>query len=495
MNRRKFVIGAGVSAVTAAGSRFLVAEPGTSAPARLTVQARSTGPSIPRDFLGLSYESAQLASPDFFSPQNTDYAGFLTSLGSNGVLRLGGNTSGYSIWTPDAQKAIDSHNTPPLPVGPDDASKPLALTQTTPQSIRNLRDFLDMIQWRCIYGLNFAKGTPEQAADEASAVSAILGERLVCFQFGNEVDNFGKKGLRPAGYDYPTFAREWERFYQAVSARVPNLKVAGPDSALFGAWMQPFAEQYGNKLVLLTTHFYAEGPSASPDATIARLMNTCNQRWYDGLPEVLEATAQSHLPFRLTETNSCFHGGKAGVSNTFASSLWALDLMFQLIAAGGCGINFHGGGYGIYAPIVGSPEKGFGARPEYYALLLISQLVGGQMVASALDAPKPTPGTSPALVAYSARNSAGKLVSIIINKNRRLSFDLAIDGGEAAERITVQRLIAPDLEAQGNVTFGGAPVGVAGHWRAARVEHLSLKGGRASCYVPAASAALLTWEN
>lgn len=494
MNRRKFLRATAASAALSVVPKVLLADAVPTLSALLTIHPSQRGFAVAPDFLGLSYESAQLAHPEFFSVQNADFAGYLSALKPNGVLRIGGNTSGYAFWAPHHPQAANDGSTVPESVGPDTGGRSLTFTQTTPQAIRNLRGFLDLIQWRCIYGLNFAKGTPEQAAEEAAAVSAILGDRLICFQFGNEVDNFAKKGLRPVGYDYSAFAMEWANFYRAVSVRVPNVKVAGPDSALTGAWIREFARQFGKEVMMLTTHYYAEGPPSNPAMTIERLLNSANPRWDTGIPNVREAMAKSHLPYRLTETNSCFHGGKPGVSNTFASSLWALDLMFQLVLLGGGGINFHGGGYGWYTPIAGTMENGFVARPEYYAMLLFSQLLGGRVIPSHLDAPETAPGLSPALVCHALQNASGKLQAVVINKSATASFNMTVQASAAAERILIQRLIAPSLEDQADVTFAGAPVGVGGAWRAERIEHVNLKNGAAICFIPAASAALLTWE-
>ncbi|MHB2009972.1 MAG: hypothetical protein ACYCOX_18285, partial [Acidobacteriaceae bacterium] len=80
--------------------------------------------------------------------------------------------------------------------------KPPAIAHTTPQSIRNLRQFLDSVDWRAIYGLNLGKGTPKQAAEKAAFVSDTLGDRLVSFQIGNEADLYSDNGLRSASYNY-----------------------------------------------------------------------------------------------------------------------------------------------------------------------------------------------------------------------------------------------------------------------------------------------------
>ena len=54
---------------------------------------------MPRDFTGLSYESAQLGHPDFFSASNTALIGLFKRLTPEGVLRIGGNTEEYTTWS------------------------------------------------------------------------------------------------------------------------------------------------------------------------------------------------------------------------------------------------------------------------------------------------------------------------------------------------------------------------------------------------------------
>ena len=487
MNRRKFLCSTVATAAVTAFPRILRSENAASASARLTIQPNELGHPIPGNFLGLSYETAQLAQPEFFSAKNGALAGFLRPLGK-GVLRIGGNSSEYAFWTP--HPSPDSPAQPPAPVGPDKGHHPPANTQTTPESIRNLRQFLDMVDWRAMYGLNFGKGTAQQAAEEAAFVFDTLGDRLISFQIGNEDDLFPHNGLRPPGYSYADFAKEWKTFYDAVKARVPQAKLAGPDTAGTSDWLVQFAQQFGKDIIELSTHYYALGPVSDPSMTIQRLLSPDNPRWVSGLPKIRQAMAESHLPYRLTETNSCYGGGKPGVSNTFASSLWALDLMFQLLAIGGSGINFHGGGYGWYAPVVGTLENGFVARPEYYALLFMAELLGGRMVASDLD----SGDAGPLFVAYAAQDSQGRLRAVAINKDSEKNVRLKLQGSSSGGHISLERLIAPSLEDEQDTTFAGSPVGAEGSLRPSRVEHVSVTNGTAECDIPAGSAALLCWE-
>ena len=54
----------------------------------LSVGYESAGTPIPPDFIGLSYESALLASSDYFTPRNASVFGLLRALGPNGAIRL-----------------------------------------------------------------------------------------------------------------------------------------------------------------------------------------------------------------------------------------------------------------------------------------------------------------------------------------------------------------------------------------------------------------------
>src|SRR5262245_28347404 len=98
MNRRRFLMAFGGAAVAVGASQ--PARAGAYGDTSLTIDLDHPGRVIGEDFLGLSYESAVLASPDYFSPKNLSVTGLLRGLGSGLVLRLGGNTSETTIWRP-----------------------------------------------------------------------------------------------------------------------------------------------------------------------------------------------------------------------------------------------------------------------------------------------------------------------------------------------------------------------------------------------------------
>jgi hypothetical protein len=504
MNRRNFI------RLSAATSAAILCPPlsfadNSSASVRLTLRPDRLGNKIGDDFTGLSYESAQLGNPHFFSGANTELAGFVRQLGASGVLRIGGNTSEYCYWTPDPTKPANVQNIQnpdnlrsgdkanpaafSMAVGPDTGHEAPAPVNITPLAVRNLRDFLDASGWKLIYGLNMGTGTAEDAADQAAKVMDAAGSKLIAFQLCNEPDLFFRNGIRKSDYDFKQFALEWQHFYETIRARLPNAPFAGPDTAYNNEWLVPFAKQFKREAAFLSQHYYAEGPPTDPSMTIERLLRP-SPRLQDEFVGMKTTMQESGLPFRLAETNSCYQGGKAGVSDTFASALWAADLMYQLAAAGGEGINFHGGGYGWYTPIAGTQENGFLARPIYYSMLLFAQAGPGQLVESKLDQPK----AAPLLTAYGLSGSTGAIKVATFNKHTDRGIHLTIDAGQRSQRVTALRLHAPRVDDATDTTFGGSPVGASGVWSAAREETLQVENGAAVLDLPPASAALITFE-
>lgn len=454
------------------------------APFRLTLRPDRLGNRIGPDFTGLSYESAQLENPNFFSGENGSLIAFVKRLGNSGVLRIGGNTSEYCYWRPHAESEASS--AAKLIVGPDAGHRAPPSVNITPQAIRNLRDFVDASGWKLIYGLNMGTGTVEDAAAEAAYVMDVAGPKLIAFQLCNEPDLFYRNGIRRSDYEFPQFAAEWQRFYDAIRVRVPTAPFAGPDTAFNTSWLVPFAQKFKNEVKFLSQHYYAEGPPTDPLTTISRLLrpNPQLQEEFEGMKKTARETG---LPFRLAETNSCYSAGKPGVSDTFASALWGADLMYHLASQGGAGINFHGGGYGWYTPIAGTPKHGFLARPLYYGMLLFTQAGAGQLIETQLDGV----GQAPSLTAYALQSDSGSIKAAIFNKNLDSNVQLSIN--TPGKYASLLRLHAPRIDDTTDVTFGGAPVGANGTWSSVREERLVAKSDSLVLDLPSASAALLTF--
>ena len=127
---------------------------------------------MPPDYCGLSYESAQLANPTFFSAENRQLIDLFRALSPQGVLRIGGGTSEYTTYSENPPSGP-----PPFEVfGPDTSKTVKKGTITSALALRNLRAFLDATGWTCLYGLNLGQGSKENAAAEAEAgISGTFG--------------------------------------------------------------------------------------------------------------------------------------------------------------------------------------------------------------------------------------------------------------------------------------------------------------------------------
>ena len=437
MNRRDFLLTGAATAVAA--TLPCSAEPAT---ATLEIDASSPGPRIPADFTGLSYESAQLANPEFFSAKNGSLIRLFRELSPAGNLRLGGGSSEYTTYS-DADPA----GPPPFEVfGPDTSKTVKHGTTTTALALRNLRAFLDATGWTCLYGLNLGQGTKENAAAEAEAVYRILGPKLVAFQIGNEPDSFRNR-FRPATYGPQDFITEWNAFHDAVLAKVPQAKFAGPDISNKLPFLSAFAEEARKHkdVILLTGHYYAMGPARNPDATMDQLaepnpkLATMHQNGFD---LVAEAMKVSGLPYRMSEGNSCWDGGKPGVSDTLASALWCADMMLRFASLGWCGVNLHGGGNGFYTPIAGAPSSGFTSRPEYFGIQFAQTFAGAQLLTVRLN------GAPDHITAYTADRSGKRSVAIINKTNSATRIRLPKPCHPQAMQLT-----GPALDAKDGTTF------------------------------------------
>jgi hypothetical protein len=407
MKRREFARGASAMAAACLAPRLIFAgNGGGPISATLTIDDSAKLATVPPDFIGLSYESAQLATPAFFAAENTALVALFRELSGQGVLRLGGGTSDFTVFTTEEPKG-------PAPfdiVGPDTSKNVKADTPVTPKSLKNLCGFLDATGWRCLYGLNLARGTAAEMAEEARSAQSILGPRLIAFQLGNEPDAWRNR-YRPATWSYEDYWKEWLVAQNAVREQVPEAKLAGPDVSNKMAYVTGFAadvKQNAPDVTMITSHYYAMGPAGAADVNMEKLLAPDPKLERD-LKTAVDAAREAGLTYRMTEGNSCWNGGEPGVSDTLASALWVVDMMLAFAAGGCAGVNLHGGGNGYYTPIAGSIADGFARRPEYFGMEMAKEFLGATIVRTALEC------ESDRVRAYAAVKD-GRVTVVAINK-------------------------------------------------------------------------------
>ncbi len=417
--------------------------------------------------MGLSYEKLAM-SYGYFHASNHNLIALFRHLGP-GVLRLGGGYVDRLLWTPSAN---GTHQ------------------QISPANVDNLAGFLQATGWLCLYGVNFATSTPVLAAEEVAFAVSALGENLLGIEIGNEPDEYGIPGNYFAGnWTFEDFIDRWNSFRSAILQATPHVPVTGPAAGggnHISTWTLPFAQAVTpSGLTLLTQHYY-RASGASSTSTASFLISPDTQLTTD--LGILKAGAQQlGIPFRISECNSFSNGGAAGVSDSYASSLWVLDFLFNVAMAGATGVNMHGGGNSPgYTPIADDSGAVIDARPEYYGLLLFALAGTGTLLQTQLSA-----GSVDA-TAYAVRTPSGGLNLILVNKDSLQGLTLTIQANQTIQTASMQIMTGPSLAAISGVTIQGAPMNNDGSFAPASADTLTPAGRQTTCFIPALSAALIS---
>ncbi len=221
------------------------------------------------------------------------------------------------------------------------------------------------------------------------------------------------------------------------------------------------------------------------------------------------AAAKMGIRVRMTEGNTCYRGGKPGVSDVFAAALWSADYSLLLAANNYSGINLHGGTGPIIASGLGgvmfgdqvlkdqgatpeqiathphayySPIAEFGStfvlEPVAYGLIFAGSFAGGTLIQSDLTAKLQAAGIN--ATAYAVRLPSGKTSVVVLNKDMENDLALELDFGAAGTgAVELDTLNAPSLESrEAHLT------------RAAKSGRM--KDGKFAAFVPRASGLRVT---
>jgi hypothetical protein len=312
--------------------------------------------------------------------------------------------------------------------------------------------------------IGLAHYEPEAAAREVAAARAALGGWLAGIELGNEPNAFAQHGLRPEPWTVVQYDAEVAVYRSAIEAAAPGIALAGPDvsgSGAFESW--GLGEVITQRPAQLTGHHYPLGCEQVPAPTIARLLSPLTRRREIGSLRLYMSIAQaSEIPFRMDETNTVSCGGTSGISNTFASALWAAGYLPQAMSLGVAGINLHGNpaNCGGYAPLCAATHEALAAgaleaQPEWYALLLVKALVGDRPL-RAIAGSRGRPNVQVAVFAA----GDGTLHCVVVDDDppgaRAVVLRLRVGGGFHGASILA--LTGPSPAALSGVRLGGRAV-------------------------------------
>jgi len=446
----------------------------------VSLDALHPGPAVPREFLGLSFEAGALPQISRYA-RSGDLVTMLRSLGP-GIIRFGGITADENAgWT-----------------DPQTPQPPWSTVAITPADIRAVAVLAHRSGWRVLLTVGLAHYEPQAAAREVAAASRALGHSLAAVEIGNEPDAYGKHGLRELPWLAQGFTEQSTTYREAIAALTPGVPIAGPDvsgSGIFTDWGN--AEALTQSPAMLTGHHYPLGCAQTPAPSIEQLLSPATRALESrSLANYTRVGLADGIPVRVDEANSVSCGGVAGISNTFASALWATGYITQVMASGAAGINLQGNpanclGYTpVCAPTPDALAAGrLRAQPDWYSLLLTSSLIGCRPLPSTVAS-----GASPnVLIAPFACPGHALRVVLVDDEppgSPVLTVRLAVGGSRRVAGVL--RLTGPSQTATAGVLLGGRAVSARGAWRPAAGGRVIVRSGIAAVKLPASSAALVS---
>lgn len=468
-------------AIASTPSAFAARARARPIPVSVSFDASHPGAVVPQDFLGISFEMSALPQIATYA-ESGDMVTLLRSLGT-GVLRFGGVSADTRVaWTDEAT---------PRPAW---ASRVVQASD-----LRGIARLAANSGWPVLLTIGLIHHDPPAAAREAAAAKATLGASLMAIELGNEPNGYALHGFRPEPWTFVQYNAEIAEYRSAIEAAAPGIPLAGPDvsgSGAFESW--GLGEVVNQRPRLLTGHHYPLGCAELPPPTVTRLLSARVQRREgSSLRRYMAISQASEIPFRLDETNTVSCGGVAGISNTFASALWAVGYLAQAMTMGTSGINVQGNPANCngYTPLCAStPEAlaagALAAQPEWYALLLLKSLIG--------DRPLQTSTSSrgrPNVQVTTLLGADGTLHFVIVDRDppgaRRVAMRVPVGGGFGAGSIL--SLTAPSPASLSGVRLGGQAVSADGSWsQPVKLPRAANRHGTIALTVMPASAALLS---
>jgi Glycosyl hydrolase family 79 C-terminal beta domain len=449
--------------------------PARVGPTRVRVSVPWPAPTIavPRSFFGLSLEYPDLPQYDHELPV---FESVLSQLHANWggplVLRIGGSSADQTYFEPAST---------PVPAG---------AFRLTPSWFAGAATLVRALDLHLILDLNLFADSPAMAADVAGAALHWLpAKSVVGFEIGNEPDHFyhGSYSID----DYVTQFNAYANALHKVAPRVPLLGPSVSSTSLDFYWLVRVSAALRSRLAVLTGHRYplsacGRRRHSREYPTIGRLLGAEASSLM--AKSVLPAVTLAHragLPFSVDEFNSVTCGGLPGVSNSFATALWAPDALFELLHTGLNAVHLHFRVGTINTPFAITPA-GLTAYPLLYGLILFVRTIepGGRVVGVR------TESRGPAIVkAWAVHTQGNQLHVLLINKSAYpAKVDLRLP---SSGPLTVERLLAPAVTATSGVTLGGQQLGADAHWAGTRtMQNVERSASGYELSVPAYSAAL-----
>jgi hypothetical protein len=473
----------------------------------VSVSGASAARPLPRGFLGIAIEFGTVRGwePGGSGPPNPVLVQLVHNLNpvGNPSIRIGGESTDRSWWP-----------TPGVP-------QPLGVTQTLgPAWGQALQQLADSTNAKLLLGLNLEANRPRIDQEAADRYLGLVGRRYIgALEIGNEPDLYplipwyklidGKVAPWYVNGGTPVFARKRTygpaQFGQELArtlAVLPKLPEAGPETGHPG-WVQQFIDEVRPRGLPMTLTSHAYGLNQCIKNTFARAYpsvpnllslyaSRTNMLSGDG-PYISMAHADG-ASYRVDEMGSVTCNGRAGVSDTMASALWALDALFYMDSRGVDGVNLHsfpGSANGLFDLTQVNGIWHATIHPAYYGALMFAQAApeGSRLLTV-------HGGGEPQLRAWSTLGADHKVRVLLINDSLQSAGQITVHSpsGWGTQPASIERLLAPNAAATTDITLGGQSFAANsdGVLPAPQTATVSSRYGAYTITLAPATAALLT---
>ncbi|KAJ3546313.1 hypothetical protein NMY22_g2103 [Coprinellus aureogranulatus] len=365
---------------------------------------------------------------------------------------------------------------------------------------------------RLVHGLNFASTDDLRGFWQLAAIITTFDSRdmkragviLDAIEVGNEPDMYAVRGPKPSNYDVYTFLGEWHSWATNVLAvedvyygthvsywggalsRSSHNSTAWSPQALFEqGYRRSIA---GERVTTFSQHHYSGSACAGGHSELSQLVAKSNiRKALDAFELDSRAARQYGAEYVLGEVSSSSCHGTAGVSDTAAAALWALDYaLYSSVnlshsrdsishnprsTLGISRVFFHQGvGYksNFLQPITltRSPTDGSQlpspllphVNPQYYAAIIAAEAIGATNTTRILELPV----EDNRIAAYLIYEGDELVRAVFINTQLHLPSSYGVFQARPAVRIRlnvpvyeVKRLAIPYADSTSGLSWGG----------------------------------------
>ncbi|KAL7620362.1 hypothetical protein AAE478_009357 [Parahypoxylon ruwenzoriense] len=437
-----------------------------------------------------------------YSIEFSSFPDFADNLGSfAGVkpyIRVGGNTQDFAIFNADLTIALN---------GTYNLSRSADYPTTIEIGPAYFESYGTWPGVKFSHGFNLGGNHDDRQwetllSTAALACKALGKDKLYWWEYGNEPDLFAS-AVRASNYNESDYVAEWLNGTRAIRSvfeeNCPDLldddtygymapSFAGTSNHLKAAltWANGIDEDKNIKL--FSSHNYISGAESLGVTLQGTLMNHTRTVLSVSAHTAEYASLQANPrhtpppPLILGETNSLYHQGRPGLSNSFGAALWGIDFALYSATVSIRRVHFHMGTdyrYASWQPIQ-TNRTTLGTKPPYYGNVAVAAFLGSEGVrVASLPFSRDADGADAETdVAYAAYGPSGAISRILALNLRAYNYTLngtggaelnpaprptqiyrfsvsSGEGGALEEEATVRRLRANGSDAVSGITWDG----------------------------------------